>query len=96
LLHAPFRRGAGGVAGISGCLLSRGVVIPKVWLFPGARPGGPLSPRSVQKVFERAREKGGIHKAATVHTLRHSLAAGEARPVICSLRAEEKEGGEVS
>jgi integrase/recombinase XerD len=47
---------------------------PRDWLFPGAEPGRHLSPRSIQAVFGRAREASGIHKEATVHTLRHSFA----------------------
>jgi len=47
---------------------------PNGWLFPGARPGGHISPRTIQKVFDAARKKAGIQKAATVHTLRHSFA----------------------
>lgn len=47
---------------------------PRDWLFPAQRPGRHLHERSVQKVFQRARDKAGIHKPATVHTLRHSFA----------------------
>ena len=36
--------------------------------------GGPYSPRSVQQVFHRAKDKAGITTPATVHTLRHSFA----------------------
>lgn len=46
---------------------------PKRYLFEGP-DGGPYSPRSVQVIFHRAREKAGITKPATVHTLRHSFA----------------------
>ncbi|MBK7946860.1 MAG: tyrosine-type recombinase/integrase [Flavobacteriales bacterium] len=46
---------------------------PKRHLFEGP-DGGPYSPRSVQVTFHRAREKAGITKPATVHTLRHSFA----------------------
>lgn len=46
---------------------------PKQHLFEGP-DGGPYSPRSVQVIFHRAREKAGITKPATVHTLRHSFA----------------------
>lgn len=46
---------------------------PKRYLFEGP-DGGPYSPRSVQAIFHRAREKAGITKPATVHTLRHSFA----------------------
>ena len=46
---------------------------PKEHLFEGA-DGGPYSPRSVQQVFHRAKDKAGITTPATVHTLRHSFA----------------------
>jgi integrase/recombinase XerD len=46
---------------------------PKHYLFEGAG-GAAYSPRSVQQVFHRAREKAGIRTPATVHTLRHSFA----------------------
>jgi integrase/recombinase XerD len=46
---------------------------PERHLFEGP-DGGPYSPRSVQVIFHRAREKAGITKPATVHTLRHSFA----------------------
>ncbi len=47
---------------------------PRTWLFPGARYGRHLHERSVQKVFQRAKEKAGIDKQVSVHTLRHSFA----------------------
>ena len=46
---------------------------PKKHLFEGP-DGGPYSPRSVQLVFHRAKDKAGITTPATVHTLRHSFA----------------------
>jgi len=46
---------------------------PKRHLFEGP-DGGPYSPRSVQVIFHRAKDKAGITKPATVHTLRHSFA----------------------
>lgn len=42
-------------------------------LFEGPN-GAAYSPRSVQAIFHRAKEKAGIVKPATVHTLRHSFA----------------------
>ncbi|MBS1939891.1 MAG: tyrosine-type recombinase/integrase [Bacteroidetes bacterium] len=42
-------------------------------LFEGPN-GSAYSPRSVQAIFHRAKEKAGIVKPATVHTLRHSFA----------------------
>lgn len=47
--------------------------LKQVHLFEGAA-GGPRSPRSVQQVFHRAKDKAGITTQATVHTLRHSFA----------------------
>lgn len=47
---------------------------PRAWIFPGARPGRHLTPRSIQKVFARSLKRSGIMKAATVHSLRHSFA----------------------
>jgi integrase/recombinase XerD len=47
---------------------------PRDWLFPGARPDKHISSRAIEKAFRRAREKAGIQKDATVHTLRHSFA----------------------
>ncbi|MBN1891063.1 MAG: tyrosine-type recombinase/integrase [Thermoflexales bacterium] len=47
---------------------------PNDWLFPSNRPDEPMSPRMVQLVFQQAREKAGLQKHATVHTLRHSFA----------------------
>ena len=47
---------------------------PKHWLFPGRDEKKPLHPSSLQKVFKRGCSIAGIHKRATVHTLRHSFA----------------------
>ncbi len=47
---------------------------PKEFLFAGADKNGPISVRTIQKVFQNSKEKAGIKKAATVHTLRHSFA----------------------
>jgi integrase/recombinase XerD len=47
---------------------------PEGWLFPGGRPGRHLTPRSLQKVLQRARLSAGITKKLSVHTLRHSFA----------------------
>ena len=46
---------------------------PAHWLFEGQH-GGRYSERSVQAIFNRAKEKSKINPLATVHTLRHSFA----------------------
>lgn len=43
------------------------------YLFPGERRGRHLSPRTAQRVMERAVRIAGIKKRATPHTLRHSF-----------------------
>jgi integrase/recombinase XerD len=53
-----------------------------VWLFPARPPQGqpvsavivPVTPRSVSAAFAAALTESGIHKHASVHTLRHSYA----------------------
>ena len=47
---------------------------PVKWLFSGARKEKHISTRTVQAIFEQAREKVGIEKEVTVHSLRHSFA----------------------
>jgi len=47
---------------------------PTDLLFPGLVEGKPIAARNVQYVFQVAKEKVGISKPATVHTLRHSFA----------------------
>ncbi|TVR66883.1 MAG: integrase [Gemmatimonadales bacterium] len=44
------------------------------WLFPGGRPGRPLTARSVQKTVARIGERAGVQKKVTPHVLRHSFA----------------------
>ncbi len=46
---------------------------PVEWLFEGAA-GGQYSVRSVQAIFDRAKQNAKINPHATVHTLRHSFA----------------------
>jgi integrase/recombinase XerD len=46
-----------------------------VWMFPGVTPGGgPMCATGVQRAFKAALAGSGIHKQASVHTLRHSWA----------------------
>jgi site-specific recombinase XerD len=47
---------------------------PSDLLFPGLVKGSPISARNIQHVFQVAKDKVGITKPATVHTLRHSFA----------------------
>lgn len=47
---------------------------PAPWLFPGRRHDKPITGSSVQKAFHRARERAGIRKEVSVHSLRHSFA----------------------
>lgn len=47
---------------------------PTEWLFPGGRDGRHLTVRAAQKVFERARDRAGIQRPVSIHTLRHSFA----------------------
>ena len=47
---------------------------PKTWLFPGQSPERPISKDSIEKVCTRARERAGLTKHATPHSLRHAFA----------------------
>lgn len=47
---------------------------PGIWLFPGANPVNHLSIRSIERIFQQSKEKAGISKVASIHTLRHSFA----------------------
>jgi integrase/recombinase XerD len=49
-------------------------VRPSDYLFPGARPDQPLTSGSVHRVCRAARERSGLHKHVTVHTLRNASA----------------------
>ena len=47
---------------------------PALWLFPGPDPSRPLTRGSVEKFFARGRQKAGIRKRVSPHSLRHSFA----------------------
>ncbi len=51
------------------------VARPRPWLFPGGgEPGIPITPGSVRRVFQRAKQAAGISKPVCVHGLRHAFA----------------------
>ncbi len=47
---------------------------PKNWLFEG-QYGGRYSAGSIQKIFDKAKQKAGIQRRVTTHCLRHSFAS---------------------
>lgn len=47
---------------------------PQDWLFPGQYEGKHLTERTVQKLFEQALARSGVHKPVSLHVLRHSFA----------------------
>src|SRR6267378_3431330 len=44
------------------------------WLFPGRKPGMPMTPRQLNRLFHEAADGAGIQKGVSLHTLRHSFA----------------------
>ena len=44
------------------------------WLFPGRRPGKPMTTRQLNRLFHEAADAAGIKKSVTLHALRHSFA----------------------
>ena len=47
---------------------------PKEWLFPGAKPGQPISCKSIFLACKKATEDAGIAKPVHPHSLRHAFA----------------------
>jgi site-specific recombinase XerD len=50
------------------------VVRPKDWLFPGDRPGQPITRDAVRDACDKARRLSGLSKPVTPHSLRHGFA----------------------
>jgi site-specific recombinase XerD len=44
------------------------------FLFPGRKPGTPMTTRQLSRLFQKTAEAAGIKKGVTLHTLRHSFA----------------------
>jgi len=44
------------------------------WLFPGARPGQPLTPTTIQRLCGPAARQARLAKRVTTHTMRHCFA----------------------
>jgi integrase/recombinase XerD len=44
------------------------------WLFPGRKPGMPMTTRQLNRLFHEAAAGAGIKKGVTLHALRHSFA----------------------
>jgi len=44
------------------------------WLFPGRKPGKPMTTRQLSRLFHEAADEAGIRKGVTLHALRHSFA----------------------
>jgi integrase/recombinase XerD len=60
-----------------GCGLRAGeVVVPpeERWLFPGRKPGQPMTTRQLNRLFHETADGAGIRKGVCLHSLRHSFA----------------------
>ena len=51
-----------------------GVPREQRWLFPGRKPGKPMTTRQLNRLFHQTADAAGIKKAVTLHALRHSFA----------------------
>jgi integrase/recombinase XerD len=51
-----------------------GTPVQECWLFPGTRPGRPMTTRQLNRLFHEAADAAGIKKGVTLHALRHSFA----------------------
>jgi integrase/recombinase XerD len=51
-----------------------GVAAQERWLFPGRKPGRPMTTRQLNRLFHETAQAAGIRKTVTLHSLRHSFA----------------------
>src|SRR6476620_12115130 len=51
-----------------------GTPVQERWLFPGRRPGKPMTTRQLSRLFHEAADAARIRKGVTLHALRHSFA----------------------
>jgi integrase/recombinase XerD len=51
-----------------------GIPLQERWLFPGRKPGKPMTTRQLNRLFHEAADAAGIRKGVTLHALRHSFA----------------------
>jgi integrase len=49
-----------------------GVPLEERWLFPGRKPGKPMTTRQLSRLFHETSDAAGIKKNVTLHALRHS------------------------
>jgi len=49
-------------------------LVEERWLFPGRKPGKPMTTRQLGRLFHEAADAAGIKKSVTLHSLRHSFA----------------------
>lgn len=47
---------------------------PKAWLFPGASPDQPVTRAAIAHACQRGRQRSGLSKPVTAHSLRHAFA----------------------
>jgi len=57
------------------------------WMFPARQANGPMHETGVQRAFQAALRESGVHKDASIHTLRHSYGRSLGRLVNASLDA---------
>jgi integrase/recombinase XerD len=51
-----------------------GVPPQERWLFPGRKPGQPMTTRQLNRLFHETADAAGLRKGVCLHTLRHSFA----------------------